>query len=137
MEIEEQNIEEQDKPVEGEVSEKEAFADWVKPPTVKDLRADLFEATSAHDGHVSNVDGWLSNLNVTGKAKVKAKPGRSTIVPKLIRKQAEWRYAALSEPFLSTDEMFNVTPITFEDKRSAVQNALVLNNQFNTKIDRF
>ena len=60
----------------------------------------------------------------------------SKIVPKLIRKQAEWRYPALSEPFLSTDDVFNVKPVTWEDRKAAQQNQLVLNHQFNNQIDK-
>jgi hypothetical protein len=116
---------------------KNSFNDWKNPPKVSDLKQDYQEAKSAHDSHVSDVNTWLDNLAGTGSAAVKdCKPGRSKIVPKLIRKQAEWRYASLSEPFLSTDELFNIDPVTYEDKASAVQNALVLNNQFNTKIDK-
>jgi len=112
------------------------LAKWDNAPTVKDLKQDFQEAKSAHDAHASNVAGWLDNLNVEGSAKVNTPDGRSKIVPKLIRKQAEWRYAALSEPFLSTDDIFNVEPITWEDTKGAEQNQLVLNNQFNTKLGK-
>ena len=54
----------------------------------------------------------------------------------LIRKQAEWRYPALTEPFLSTDELFQVSPVSWEDRDAAIQNEMVLNYQFNTKIDK-
>jgi len=79
---------------------------------------------------------WLDNLNVTGKAKIAVTKGNSSIAPKLIRKQAEWRYAALSEPFLSTDDVFNVRPVTWEDRDAARQNELLLNHQINNKIDK-
>jgi len=112
------------------------LADWVNKPTVTKLKQDLTQATSAHNTHVANVGRWLDNLNVKGSAQVKARTGKSKIVPKLIRKQAEWRYAALSEPFLSTQDIFKLSPVTWDDKKSAEQNQLVLNNQFNTKINR-
>ena len=110
--------------------------EWVNPPTVKDLKQDFTDAQSDHDSHIKDVDKWLNNLNVEGSAKPKKISGRSSIQPKLIRKQAEWRYSSLSEPFLSTEDLFNTAPVTFEDKQAAVQNGLVLNNQFNTKIDK-
>ena len=75
-------------------------------------------------------------MRVEGSAKVNTPKGSSQIVPKLIRKQAEWRYPALSDPFLSTDDVFNVSPVTWEDKKSALQNQILLNNQFNTKINK-
>lgn len=101
-----------------------------------DLKQDLTDARSIHNGQVIKIDNWLDNLNVTGKAKIKTAPGNSAIVPKLIRKQAEWRYAALSEPFLSTSDIFNVKPATWEDREAAQQNQLLLNNQMNTAIDK-
>jgi len=110
--------------------------DWVNPPSVSDLKQDYTDAQSDQDEHTSDVDTWLDNLNVTGSAAIEKVKGRSNIVPKLIRKQAEWRYAALSEPFLSTDDLFNTAPVTYEDKQAAVQNGLVLNSQFNNKIKK-
>jgi len=109
---------------------------WSNPPEVKDLKQDLQDAQSDHDEHEKDVEKWLDNLNVEGAAKPKKVKGRSSIQPKLIRKQAEWRYPALSEPFLNTDDLFNADPVTYEDKKASVQNGLVLNNQFNTKLNK-
>jgi hypothetical protein len=112
----------------------EKLVDWENPPSLADLKADLEEAQPSHVAHVDDVDGWIAALN--GEQNIKVKPGRSRVVPKLIRKQAEWRYSSLSEPFLSTDELFNTAPVTFEDKDAAYQNGMLLNYQFNNKIDK-
>lgn len=117
-------------------TEHKKLTDWANEPTLQDLKGDLLEAQSDHDAQVQTVGEYLENLNVTGKAKVKTPEGRSKIVPKLIRKQAEWRYAALSEPFLGNGKIFKVKPKTWEDKKSAFQNELLLNNQFDTVIDK-
>ena len=117
-----------------DLSTPEELTSWENPPKLEDLKQDYTEAQSAHTDHTVEVDTWLSNLN--GDQQIKAKKGRSKIVPKLIRKQAEWRYAALSEPFLSTDDLFNTAPATFEDKDAAIQNGQVLNYQINCKIDK-
>lgn len=109
---------------------------WKNAPNIRDLKQDLEDSKSYHDAQVTKVAVWLDNLNVTGTATIKGTNGNSKMVPKLIRKQAEWRYAALSEPFLSTDDVFNVNPITWEDKKAAYQNQLVLAHQFNTQIDK-
>lgn len=109
---------------------------WKNPPTLQNLKQDLLDAQSVHDAQETKIGEWLDNLNVTGKAKIQTAKGNSAIVPKLIRKQAEWRYASLSEPFLSTDDIFNVRPVTWEDRDGALQNELVLNHQFNTAIDK-
>ena len=117
-----------------DLSEPKKLVDWKNPPDLLELKADYDEAQSSHTSHVLDVDNWINALN--GEQTINNKKGRSKIVPKLIRKQAEWRYAALSEPFLSTDDLFNTAPMTFEDKESAIQNGLLLNYQINCKIDK-
>lgn len=119
-----------------EAPESTTLVDWKNPPKLTELKGDYTEAKNAHDRQVIQISEWLDNLNVRGKAKVNTPDGNSKIVPKLIRKQAEWRYPALSEPFLSTEDLFNVSPVTWEDRDAAKQNQLVLNHQFNTQIDK-
>lgn len=113
-----------------------SLTNWKNAPTLRELKQDLSDAQPNHDSQETKIDTWLDNLNVTGKARVNTGKGNSQIVPKLIRKQAEWRYAALSEPFLSTDDVFNVLPTTWEDREAAQQNALILNHQFNETMDK-
>lgn len=110
------------------------LVDWVNPPTVKDLKGDLSEATPNHSSHVEKVNKWLEALK--GDLKVKTMEGRSKIQPKLIRKQNEWRYAALEEPFLSTDDLFKVNPVTHLDVDAARQNELIINKQFRVDIPK-
>lgn len=112
------------------------LTDWVREPTVGDLRGDLEESSSTHSSLVSKLNKWKDLMDVTGKAKPVTSKNRSSIQPKLIRRQAEWRYAALTEPLLSSHKLFTVHPVTFEDKDAAVQNELLLNWQFRTKLNR-
>jgi len=110
---------------------------WKKEPSLTELLADLEFARSETNDQKSNIDGWLDLRNATGaEAPKKAKPGRSAVQPKLIRKHNEWRYPALSEPFLNTDRMFEVLPRTEEDGPKAKQNQVLLNWQFDTKINK-
>jgi hypothetical protein len=109
---------------------------WENPPKISDLKQDYQDAKGDHDEHLNDVQRWMDNLHVKGSAKIKKRTNRSTIVPRLIRKQAEWRYAALSEPFLSNPDLFQTEPMTWADKQAAEQNGLVLNNQFNTQLDK-
>ena len=109
---------------------------WANAPTLMDLKQDYQDASPSFDTQKTKIAEWLDNLYVRNKAQVDVPKGNSKIVPKLIRKQAEWRYPALSEPFLSTDDVFNVRPVTWEDRQAAAQNQLVLNHQFNTQIDK-
>lgn len=110
---------------------------WKKEPTVAELHWDFQQAKSTQAAHMTKVTEWLDNLNVEGTAKIQHKrKNRSTIVPKLIRKSAEWRIPALTEPFLSTSNLFQVDPMTWADKKAAVQNAMILNYQFQNLIDK-
>jgi len=113
-----------------------SLVSWKNAPTLAELKQDYTDAQPSFNTQRTKIAVWLDNLNVRNGALVNAPKGSSKIVPKLIRKQAEWRYPALSEPFLSTDDVFNVTPVTWEDKDAAVQNQLVLNHQFNNQIDK-
>ena len=110
--------------------------DWVNEPKLSTLKLDYSDGKIEHDVQIKKISKWLDLLYIKNTAKVKKVYGRSNIQPKLIRKQAEWRYAALAEPFLTVEDMFHTDPVTFEDKAIAYQNGLILNNQFNTKIDK-
>ena len=124
-------------PVDLGESRANSLTEWPKEPTLADLRADLDFARQETDDQTNNVNGWLDLRNATGaEAPKKAKPGRSAVQPKLIRKHNEWRYPALSEPFLNTDRMFQVLPRTKEDQPKAKQNQVILNWQFDTKLDK-
>ena len=107
---------------------------WKNPPTVDKLKQDLIQAKPDFDQHISDVQKWLDIRD--GKLKVKTQKGQSKIVPKLVRKQNEWRYASLSEPFLASEDMFDVEPQTYKDENSARDNALIINKQFEKDIDR-
>ena len=117
---------------------KKKLADWKNDPTVAALKKDLFAATSYHDTQMAKINRWnaLMSQGVSGNKKNAPMKGRSTIQPKLIRRQAEWRYSALTEPFLGSNKLFKVSPVTFEDAKAAKQNELVLNWQFNSKINK-
>lgn len=112
------------------------LTEWENEPTVEDLKKDYEEARPTHDLHVSKVEQWLDNLRITGNARVEKVKGKSTIVPKLIRKQAEWRYPSLAEPFLSQEDLFKTKPRTHLDRQAARENGMILNYQFNTVIDK-
>lgn len=112
------------------------LTNWENEPSILDLKNDLNMSKISHDTQIGKINHWKDILNITGSAKPKKKRGRSSIQPRLIKRQAEWRYAALSEPFLSSNKIFSVYPRTFEDSASAKQNELVLNYQFDTKLNK-
>jgi hypothetical protein len=118
----------------GEFAQK--LTKWKKEPSLLTLKQDWEGSKSAHDAQMLKVDRWNDLLHVRGQAAPKKIKGRSSVQPKLVRKQNEWRYPSLSEPFLSSDKLFQVDPSTFEDSKAARQNELVLNHQFRTQFDR-
>ena len=108
---------------------------WKNEPTIKDLKDDFTEVKSSQSAQVSKIQQWLDLYNVTGGETITKVKGRSSIQPMLIRKHGEWKFASMSEPFLSTPELFKISPVSHEDRKAANQNELVLNNQFNTHIN--
>lgn len=112
------------------------LTDWAKQPTLAELKQDVEDAKSHHDAQVSHISDVLDHMYLRGAAKIPKRKARSSIQPRVIRKNAEWRYAALSEPFLSSPNIFDVKPVTWEDRAAARQNELLLNHQFNNKIDK-
>ena len=116
----------------------EKLTDWAKEPSIADLKGDLEYARQENIDQTSNVAGWLDLRNATGaeSGKKSKLAGRSSVQPKLIRKHNEWRYPALTEPFLNDYKVFTINPRTFEDKAAAEQNQLVLNYQFDTKLNK-
>ena len=111
------------------------LTEWKKEPSLEDLKHDVENAKPTHHAHMAKIRKWLDNLHVEGSAKPQTRKGRSSVQPKLIRKHAEWRYSSLTEPFLSSEKLFTVSPVSWEDRPAARQNELVINWQFQNKIN--
>lgn len=111
------------------------LTDWKNEPDLQILKGDLEAAKPSQSAQIAKIEKWNNYLKVEGSAKPPKIRGRSSVQPKLIRRQAEWRYSALSEAFLSSNKLFDVKPVTFEDEEGAQQNELVLNWQFRTKLN--
>ena len=112
------------------------LTDWANEPDLKTLKGDYVAAKPSHDEQANKIKKWTDLLQVTGTAKPPPVKGRSAIQPKLVRRQAEWRYSALTEPFLGSSKLYKVSPVTYEDVAAARQNELLLNWQFRTKLNR-
>lgn len=108
---------------------------WKNAPTREDLFTDFAHAESGMDEYRANLQIYSETLD-GGKALKGIKPGKSTARPLLARKQAEWRYPALSEPILGTRDLFKIEPVGGEDTAAAKQNKLIINNQWATKVGR-
>jgi hypothetical protein len=112
------------------------LTDWHSEPNLRTLKQELEDARPAHQIQMQRINRWNDLMMAKGAAKAAKVKGRSSVQPKLIRRQAEWRYSALSEPFLGSNKIFKLDPTTFEDEASAKQNELVINWQFRTKLNR-
>lgn len=121
-------------PYSGELSPK--LTEWTNEPDVAALKLDLENGKPFANTHQGKVNTWLDNLHMKGSAAITKVKGRSSVQPKLIRKHAEWRYTDLSEPFLSSEKIFTVAPRSHEDRPAAQQNEMLLNWQFDTKLDK-
>ena len=108
--------------------------DWKKEPELAELKKDFDLVKSNHDTEVAKITKARNLKNIEGGAKLAKVAGRSNVQPKLIRKNNEWQYASLANPFLSTEDVFNVYPVSAEDVYAAEQNGLLLNYQFNNKL---
>ena len=115
---------------------KDKLTDWKNPPAVTDLKADLNAADEYHKTQTSKISNWLDALHLRGRYAPLKVPNKSTIAPKLIRKQNEWRYSALTEVLLSSSDLYSISPTSWEDTKSAYQNELVINKQFDTQLDK-
>lgn len=117
-------------------AQSEKLTNWRKEPSLQTLKGDLEAGKPAHDTLMNEINDWNDLMKTTGKHKPPKVKGRSQVQPKLVRRQAEWRYAPLSEPFLSSSKLFKLTPVTWEDEKAARQNELVLNYQFRTQLNK-
>jgi hypothetical protein len=108
---------------------------WKNEPDFDDLNKDLLMTNSSHSMIREALMRRDEQFN-GGKPLVSSTKGRSVTRPKLIRKQAEWKYASLEEPFLSTQDMFKIRPRTAEDVDAANQNEILINYQWSTKVKK-
>ena len=108
--------------------------DWKKEPKLDELKKDFNLVKNNHDAEVAKITKARNLKNIEGGAKLAKIAGRSNVQPKLIRKNNEWQYSSLANPFLSTEDVFNVYPVSSEDEYASEQNGLLLNYQFNNRL---
>lgn len=109
---------------------------WKAEPVLADLKSEFLACESSHGAVVANIDEWNRLHKGELPAGMKNDKTRSQAQPKLVRRQAEWKYSALSEPMLSSAKVFNIKPVTGEDVDGALQNERLLNHQFNRTMNR-
>lgn len=109
------------------------LTDWKNEPTFSDLEADRTNSLHFQTAVRENLLKY-EEIRKGGKEIDKVKPGKSTTRPKLVRKQNEYKYAALEDAILGTQDLFDIRGVGPEDEASAKQNQVLLNYQFRHKI---
>ena len=110
------------------------LTNWKNEPTFNDLNNDVVAMSGTQEAIRASILTY-KELKDGGK-KIVVQPGKSDMRPLLVRKQQEWKYPALEEPFLNTPRMFQITPRTAEDEASARQNGIMINYQYGTLMDK-
>lgn len=116
------------------IGEQSKQTKWKHEPSLRDLKEDFEGAKNDRSAFITNLNKWNELYEAPKFGSDDS--NRSRVNVKLIRKQVEWRCPALSEPFLSTNNLYEVKALTFEDVARAKQNSLILNRQFNTQLDK-
>lgn len=99
---------------------------WKEEPTIADMNQAVQAALVTYQERVNTTDGWLKDMTTDSIPVKKGSSPKSTIVPKLVRKHAEWRYSSLTEPFHTAESLFTVEPITAAGEALAAQDHAIL-----------
>lgn len=128
-----------------EQSEPESYVtrltDWPNEPGIFDLSYDVTSTLNNRNYHAERIRRWRDMYHCRGEYSGYTgdrdhDTKRSTVQPKLVATQAEWRIAMLSEPFLSTDDVFEVNPQNTSSIKAAIQQSTILNYQWRTQLDK-
>lgn len=106
-----------------------------KAQILKALKADLKSADVLQKDTIAKIEEWRREFN--GEKYGNEVKGKSQIVSKDIKKQAEWLHPSLLDPFVNTQDIVKVNPVTWEDEAAARQSELLLNYQFCRQFDRY
>jgi len=106
-----------------------------KSQILRALKDDLKAADTYQKDTMTKIDEWRREYN--GEKYGNEVKGKSQIVSKDIKKQAEWLHPSLLDPFVNTQDIVKVNPVTWEDEDAAKQSELLLNYQFCRQFDRY
>ena len=110
------------------------LTDWVKEPKYTDLHEDYTVAQAAHNMFLKDLDEYRETL--AGGKKIRVRKGKSNQYPLLVRKNNEWKYSQLEEPFLSTPNFVKLAPKSDEDAATYKQAESMMNHYWGVDIDK-
>ncbi len=99
------------------------------------FKADMVAADPLRLEMLSDVEKWRNEYE--GKPYGNEEKGKSSFVSRDIKRQDEWQHASIKDPFVSQSDIVTCNPVTFEDRKAATQNQLVLNYQFTRQFNRY
>lgn len=99
------------------------------------LKADYEAARILRTDWDQRIVKWVNEYE--GKPYGNEVNGRSRIVSRDIKKQAEWAIPSIVDPFVSSTSIVKIAPVTAEDALSARQNEILLNTQFCRQFNRY
>ncbi len=106
-----------------------------KNKLLRAFKADFKAAEELRNQQDSKIQQWKDEFS--GKPYGNEVKGKSQIVSKDIKKQSAWQHSSLIEPFVSTNDIVKVSPITWEDEAGARQAQQLLNYQFCRQFPRY
>jgi len=99
------------------------------------FKADMRAADPLRLEILNDVEKWRNEYN--GEPYGNEEKGKSAFVSRDIKRQDEWQHASVKDPFVSQSDIVTCNPVTFEDRKAAEQNQLVLNYQFTRQFNRY
>jgi hypothetical protein len=99
------------------------------------FKEDMRAADNLRLEQVSRVESWRKQYN--GELYGNEQKGKSQLVSRDIKRQDEWQHASVKDPFVADTDIVKCSPVTFEDRKAAEQNELVLNYQFARQFPRY
>lgn len=106
-----------------------------KDSLLKAFKEDMRSADSLRLETVAKVETWRKEYD--GELYGNEEKGKSKIVSRDIKRQDEWQHASVKDPFVADQDIVKCSPVTFEDRKAAEQNELVLNYQFARQFPRY
>lgn len=117
------------------MSEQEQPKKLDKGEVLKIVKGDLKAADTLRQEMVGKVEEWRRQYD--GAPYGNEEEGKSKLVSRDIKRQDEWQHASVKDPFVSDQNIIRCEPVTFEDRKAAEQNQLVLNYQFTRQFNRY
>jgi len=108
--------------------------EWNNEPTFKDLDTDYQQALVSHNMFLARLDEYRETL--AGGPVINVRRGKSNVRPLLVRKNNEWKYSQLEEPFLTSDNIIQLKPKSPNDRATQQQTSTMINYHWTVNIDK-